>query len=304
MPGLISRETLDLTAAQICVLAVNAGIWLSQMPRVQAAIITSAANLAAFWGEMLTFDIRLTWSALNHFDGRIIPLSEIGFLNHLKFQPPAWNWYVSAFPSYPAQQLCAAAISLLSLFLMFDLYGQKARYIAATPLFQVCMTQPVTQLYALGAILAARHLWSSRHHAAALCAAFAASMFTYTAYAVYPALMFEFGLAGSLFLIGASAAYWKLFASADAHAYCIQRDFLTRMFSFTFDRIGDGGTAAAALRRNAGRLPRNLRTGAAAIWYLFPAWMTCRSAVVGATAAAIILGGGNVKYLLLLLGIL
>ena len=33
-------------------------------------------------------------------------------------------------------------------------------------------------------------------------------------------------------------------------------------------------------------------------------WMTCRSAVVGATAAAIILGGGNVKYLLLLLGIL
>ena len=300
MPGLAARDWLALTAPQLCCLLLLPAAGLSRLPLVCVACLSLSAAATLGFGRPLLFDVALAWNQLAAYHGRLIPLSEIAFLNHLKFQPPIWNWYLSAFPSFAAQQVYALAASGLTLGLCWRLYGeQTTRRIAATPLFLCMASQPMTGGYAVVSLLAARVLWQDGHRFSAVLAAWLASQWTYTAYAVYPFLCWEFGAHGAGLLL-LSAGYWWLFWQTDTRTVAAQWQFVTRMFTLgAFDgaRLHEVADIAA---RNGRRLDRNLLTCLSAGVYLFPAW-TAATWWVMMMGLFIVLGGGNVKYLALLL---
>ena len=299
MPGLAARDVIAFTAPQIFCLLLLPAACVSRLPFACVACLSLSAAAIIGFGRPLLFDVALTWNQLAAYHGRLIPLSEIAFLNHLKFQPPLWNWYLSAFPSFAAQQSYALAVSGLTLGLCWRLYGeQTTRRIAATPLFLCMASQPMTGLYAVASLLAARVLWRDGRRVSAVLAAWLASQWTYTAYAVYPFICWEFGAYGAGLLL-LSAGYWWLFWQTDTRTVAAQWQFVTRMFTLgAFDgtRLYDVIDVAA---RNGRRLDRNLLTGLSAGVYLFPAWTSAawRVMVIG---LLIVLGGGNVKYLALL----
>ena len=300
MPGLAARDVIAFTAPQFfCLLCLLLAAYASRLPFACVACLSlSAAATLGFWRPLL-FDVALTWNQIAAYHGRLIPLSEIAFLNHLKFQPPLWNWYLSAFPSFAAQQSYALAVSGLTLGLCWRLYGeQTTRRIAATPLLLCMASQPMTGLYAVASLLAARVLWRDGRRVSAVLAAWAASQWTYTAYAVYPVICWEFGAysAGLLFL---SAGYWWLFWQTDTRTVAAQWQFVTRMFTLgAFDGARLHEIAAVAAR-NGRRLDRNLLASLSAGVYLFPAW-TAATWWIWLMGLLIIMGGGNVKYLALL----
>lgn len=300
MPGLAARDVIAFTAPQFfCLLCVLLAAYASRLPFACVACLSLSAAATLGFGRPLLFDVALTWNQIAAYHGRLIPLSEIAFLNHLKFQPPLWNWYLSAFPSFAAQQSYALAVSGLTLGLCWRLYGeQTTRRIAATPLLLCMASQPMTGLYAVASLLAARVLWRDGRRVSAVLAAWAASQWTYTAYAVYPVICWEFGAysAGLLFL---SAGYWWLFWQTDTRTVAVQWQFVTRMFTLgAFDGARLHEIAAVAAR-NGRRLDRNLLASLSAGVYLFPAW-TAATWWIWLMGLLIIMGGGNVKYLALL----
>lgn len=298
MPGLISREWLILSFPHLLLILFNAFLWQSSFSVWRVACLSLLCAAGVGWGRFLCFDVMLTWNQLGNLS-RFPALSDIAFLNHLKFQPPFWTWYLAACPSYPMQQVNALAVSALIIGLCWRLYPETtARRILATPLFLLMASQPMTGTYAVACLLAARVFWRDGKKWPAVFAAFLASQFTYTAYAIYPLLTLTFGAYGAILWL-AVGLYWLAFTTTDTRTYAVQVEFVVRMFSFGAVMPSGVKSFSGVMVRNEHRLGRNLLTLLSAGVYLFPAYMGA-GWLVWLLGGAIVLGGGNVKYLALL----
>lgn len=298
IPGLLSRDALPLSVPHLLILLCNVWLWLSPLPARRVAGISLLCAAGVGWGRMLCFDVLLTWNQLDTLSA-FPALSDLAFLNHLKFQPPAWTWYLAACPSYPMQQINALAVSALILGLCFRLYPERtARRIAATPLFLLMASQPMTGVYAVACLLAARVCWRDGCRGAAIAAAFLASQCTYTAYAIYPFLAVTFGSYGAILWL-AVGLYWLAFSMTDTRTYTAQVEFVVRMFSFGAVMPSGVKSFSGIAARNMKRVDRNLLTLIALLWYGFPAYLGAAWGV-WLCGGLLVFGGGNVKYLALI----
>jgi len=304
MVGLIARETLSLSWLQQSVLVINAAFWLTNRRFATTAAVTFALSLVAFRGEQLCFDTQLTWAILAEYRGRMITLNEMSLLGHLRSNPPLWSWFVSWQPSYAIQQGYAAAISLACLMLCRDLYGDRvARLIAMTPLFQICCAQPMPDWIALFCLLCARVCWRDERQPFAAGWLLLAACWKYTVYALLPFFLWEFRGWSLPALLG-MAAYWGVFAWQAPVACQRQVNFLLHTYSYGLARraIFSPPSRAPLAASAAWRLPRFLRSALALPWYVWPLlgsvpWH------VALLAFGIVFGGGNLKYLLLLIAV-
>ncbi len=303
MTGLISRENLVVSLPQLCWVVFSAWGWLSASNLRRWIPLFLAGSLIMFWGDMLCFDTRITWNQLERFSGRLPTLQEMAYVNHLKFQPPLWTWWLCLRPGYGWQQIYAVCLSGGILGACYVLYeADITRYIGACPLFVLACSQPLNGLYALAFLLLGRVAWYRGSRLAAVGLVWLACSLKYTMYALMPVFVWEFR-GWSALLLGSIGAYWLAFWHTESLVYVRQAEFLWKMFSLGASGLKRHGDVSRIVRRNVDRLPRLGKSGPAMLFYAWPLLGVLPWYVVS-LGVLMFIGGGNVKYLILLFGIL
>jgi hypothetical protein len=322
MTGLVWRDILLLSCLQHCTLAfVSAcALWAAHVnlpPRRQAVMIglLFAALLSAFWSVKIGIDVSTSWISLSHLQ-RDTWFREFGFRNYLKLQPPLWVGWLVVCRQYPLQQLYALCCGGLILASVWRVCGTRTMYyILAMPLFQLMIIQPSNDLAACTCLCIAA-VWRLCWWWSGLWLLLAA-LLKYSAYplilACAPVMPRATLLAGT-----SIAIYWTaLLTGINAPWPHDQWRFLLSVYTCgvvsyhvyaprSFTKINtDMPVWAQHVEWTARKFFWRIRTLTRrallpSVWYLFPALFRF-SRPVWIIYGALLIGFGNIKYLLLVL---
>ncbi len=315
MIGLVWREPLLLSPIQWGTITAVSGIaiwWPSRQTSrkddIVCAMCLMASLLWAFRGMQIGIDITTTWQQiprLNHPGW----LSELGFTNYLKLQPPLWTWWLLHAPSYPLQQIYAGSLGLIIFATFYAHAGRQAAFfLIASPLFQLMSIQPSNDWCACCALcLAVAFRRSKLISTGFICLACALK---YTVYAMLPLLSFVMPLQ-VLFGMGFVVVYWQWALSLDMFWPHEQSKYL--LHAFTFGRLGgyyvkvrNGGGNSQTMFDKFWRTFRwrwkilALPHLSGIWWYAFPIWTRPIRWLVIVGWICLMVGYGNIKYLCLL----
>lgn len=155
MRGLVFVDTLSLSGVQWGALLVASALYLSRWDMWKVAPIGQSVLAWAFWNVQLSVDVRMLFGSaatLRRFSFYEF-LSEFAFQNYVSLQPPFYTFYVSRFPVFTSHQAYIFLWSLLCVGLMWRLYGDKARFLLASPVWLLMSTQPSNDLILFGVLL-------------------------------------------------------------------------------------------------------------------------------------------------------
>ena len=328
MVGLVYVEPLRLSAVQWGALACNVSGWLwyatvaHRIPKAKefyafmiAAIFLLGALLITFWHERLSIDQWLLfWQAreLDSLDWHTF-VNEFPRRPYLRYQTPFLSFWFSRMPAMWFHQMLWFPFGLLCAGLMRALYGRAAALLLATPVFALMIHQPCHDTLLFGLLLIVLRLIQMGQRALAA--------FVYgLSWTVKPLTILTvpfilpqlgwFGL-GSL-AMWAGYVGWSLQWTFGQH----QARFLLHqlMLRSMKPSAGVGKRAASSLslftqvhavaRKILGTLGWRWehlghKALAALPFYLFPAWLRPWSRQGLVLCGIILLGYGNIKYLLL-----
>jgi hypothetical protein len=331
MVGLVFIDWLRLTPAQwLAVIGNTAGwLWWSRPSPGPAARpdpfrwglvvgLTWGGLWLAFWHEAVCTDtwmlfesaVRLksaSWTAL---------LDQLPDRMYVRHQPPFLTYVIARLPVLWAQQLRWLPWALLCAGLLFRLYGRNAALLLATPVTALMLHQPSYDLLLFGTLLIVLRLLQLRQRTLAAVVYGLTWMMKPLTILTAPFMLPRLGAAGLLSL-GMWGGYviWSLqweFGQQQA-GFVLQQLFIkVGSASHSSGEAGGGHTASLwpNLQRTIATLSGTFRwrwahLGRKAVvalpFYLFPAYARPWRRQGIALTALIVLGYGNIKYLLLAL---
>jgi len=155
MPGLVFVDVLRLSLVQHVGIALAMWVLLSGQMSRWKVVFSQAVVLAVFWDCPLSRDTQLLFQSAGYLQrftwGQF--LSEMNFQNYVKLQPPFYSFYVSRWPALTIHQSIMSAWTILCGCLMLTLYGEKARFLLATPVWILMSSQPSNDLVLFGLVL-------------------------------------------------------------------------------------------------------------------------------------------------------
>lgn len=334
MVGLVSIDRLRLTPPQWAALSLNLACWLWQY-RVIALRQTQDERIAesergafawmvtamcalpplwmAFWKTPSSVDVwllfhdaaevsRLSWPEM---------LAALPRQLYVKWQPPALTFSWSRLPLFWWHQFLMLPFALLCVGLLFALYGRHAALLCATPVFALMMHQPCHDTILFGLLLMVLRLLQLKRRG------WAAAVYGLT-YAVKPLTLltapFLLPRLGWMGLV--SLAMWGGYVGWSlSHAFGRQQAaYLLHLLLIGSKKAADAGDVRGvftALAERPDRIGHNLafrlnlrwtRIGSQALpalpFYLFPAYFRPISWQGGGLILLILVGFGNIKYLL------
>jgi hypothetical protein len=316
MVGLTFFEDLSLSYVQYAAILLNMVVWMQRKMRFWKKIcIVYSILFVAFWGNAVSVDVTMTFDQLPRLSGLHISqvLDTLGHLNYLKFQPPLWTLFLWQFPAYWIQQCFAVGAGITILCLCRGLLGEVLTSLwAATPLFQLMSIQPSNDLYAILFLLSGVVLARKSCRVSGMACIILACMTKYTSLVVLPFLLPQFGLA-MLLIVPAATCY--VLVGREYYWGTVQGRYL--LHSFSMGVVSQYFTARQAIRHVSKplyiKLMNNVRwrvsnvslSSMLSLWFwLFPAYLVRWRAVAYIVLCCLILGYGNIKYLLLLMCLL
>jgi hypothetical protein len=295
----------------ICFLAIEY-TWTSE--RILLCYLLNL--LVGFKGSMLCIDVRITWNQLYLLHGLSVHqfLETLPFCNYVKLQPPLFTWLVAQTPSYFLQQIYALFWTGVCLKLCIVLYGRtQMLLIAATPLMQIMSLQPMNDLYAFGLVLIALRFIQMHHRWFAGVTILLACFLKYSTIIVVPFLIpmlwpsFSITLpiiGGGIYGWWASKWYW-----GHLHARFLLHQFSGGLYSM-YRRPSNTLPRKNVLKKLMLKLFHSLKwrwvhlscaSLKAIPFYLFPLWCISWHPYAYFILAGILVGYGNIKYLLLVI---
>lgn len=289
---------LTLTWPQWAAVVGNCAAWGAR-PKVSTAWLTVPLLWCAFWAAPIGRDAVLLFEQAAELRG----LAWGAFLArcwrepYLEYQTPFFPFVVSRWPVFWWHQITLLPSVGLVIMALFRLYGSRAAYLCATPLFAVLSTQPGTDIYVFLVLVAALLAVQQRRMLTAALLYGAAWLVKPLALITLPLMALRLGA-----WVGVSVACWGgyiLIVQAwpfGAH----QNAFILRQLLLAPQKP----TARPGwhMRDARWRWAHIGRPALAALpCWTFPAWLNIRSVCVVLTIAGIMIGCGNSKYLLLAL---
>lgn len=294
---------LTLTPLQWGAVIGNCAAWLAQwryqLDRRIVALLTCAMLFGAFWNVPIGRDTILLFEQ----SGKLSVLGWTDFIDtfykraYLEFQTPFYPFVVSRFPVFWQHQLSLLPYSLMTILVLFEVFGPRAALLCATPLIGLMLHQPSTDfLLFIGMAFVLRLIQIGQRGIAALVYGLC-WLIKPLVILTLPWMLLELRGAGLL-----SLAMWANYIIISL-AYPFGRHqaiFLTRQLLLM------PHVSAPRLGWQARTLQwRWLTIGRQALqalpFYLFPAWLT-RWSWAGVVMLGCILGGyGNIKYQILTL---
>ncbi len=136
------------------------------MPVSITAALTLGVLWAAFWNTPTSVDQQVLFEQARY----LSRFSWHEFLNafahrpYVEYQPPFFTFWVSRWPVFWGHQLILFPWGLLCVGLMWQLYGYRAAFLCATPVFALMIHQPCTDTILFGSLLIVLRLrqWSPR----------------------------------------------------------------------------------------------------------------------------------------------
>lgn len=320
MVGLVFKDLLLLTGKQqsclifnmlLCLLAIRQKQWKEW----KIFILYVMVLWSGFHGEKLILDVRITWGQLYRLEGLTFQqfISTFPHCNYIHLQPPWITWWFVKIPNYHLHQLYALTWMVFCFFLCYNLYGRvHMLLIASTPLIQLISSQPTNDIYSFGLILIAYKI-SLKFRFGSSQIFFLACILKYSSCVVFPWLYPRFGLIPSLFLLGEGIFYIKWIKQS--YWGTLQVRYLLHQFSFslipyytapkqsiytptTFFQKKCMKVVLAILWRGRNIIKPSLL---AYPFYLFPIYCFPINFKVVPLMSGIVIGYGNIKYLLLIL---
>jgi len=263
---------------------------------------------------MIGIDVRTTWHELPELS-RHGWLSEYSFASVLKLQPPLWVWWLTRCPWYSLQQVISVSLGGFVVALFLKHKGVVFAFcVLACPLFQLMSVQPSNDWFACVCLCVAvytrRSLWQSTLWALVAC------LLKYSAYAVVLLLSVVMPVQGVITLF-CVVWYWgyilhfvDMWWPQEQFRYILQSYFLQSPYVYgspvpphTTTIVS---TCMSFLHYGQHRIIGAVRTAfPACAWYLFPWYLRTSSLLVGVgTIGILLMGYGNIKYLILLLPLL
>ena len=325
MVGLVYVKPLELSLAQWSALVLHTAGWLWQYSVTsqeradrrcacwQLALLLLPGLWSVFWRSFTCVDhwllfwqaeemSPLSWSAC---------LAELAERPYVRYQSPLLTFYWSRLPLFWLHQLLMLPYALLCVGLLFALYGRHAALLCATPVFALMMHQPCHDTILFGLLLMVLRLLQlkQRGWAAALYGlTYAAKPLTLL---TAPFLLPRLGWMGlvSLAMWGGYVG-WSLCYEFGRR----QTAYLLHLLLIGSKKAADAGDVRGvftALAERPDRIGHNLafrlnlrwtRIGVQALpalpFYLFPAYFRPISWQGGGLILLILVGFGNIKYLL------
>lgn len=155
MTGLVWVDRLHMSIVQQAGLALAMWCALSGHVSGRKIVCIHMIMLTIFWNCPLSTDTTLLFQSagsLQRFTWRQF-LSEFAFKNYVKLQPPFYSYFVSRLPVLWTHQIIMSAWAMLCSALMLRMYGQRASYLLATPVYLLMSTQPSNDLVLVGLVL-------------------------------------------------------------------------------------------------------------------------------------------------------
>ena len=294
---------LHLTPLQWGVILFNTAAWLWQW-RTQAnhtllALVMCGALYLAFWNDPAGRDTALLFEQA----GKLQPLSWSAFLDtfykrpYLEFQTPFYPFFISRVPELWRQQLSCFPSSLLTVFLLFAVFGRHAALICATPLLAIMLTQPSTDLWLLVAVLCTQRLMQLRCLLAAAVVYGVSWLIKPLVLITLPFIAWRLGGWGIL-----AMACWLGYVLLSLHWPFGQHQVIFLFQQLLIKPLNAPTMSGVLLQHTLFWRWHHIgqQTLLALPWYLFPVYCS-RWSWMGWGILGIILGGyGNVKYVLLL----
>ena len=319
MLGLVSIDILRLTSFQWAALVLNAVGWMWWCSRdsdrwLLTAVFTFSGLWLAFWHERTSIDQwMLFWQARE-----MAPLSwqealdQLPLRSYVRYQTPFVSFWFSRLPMMWVHQVVWFPFAILCAGLMGQLYGRRAALLLATPVCALMIHQPCHDTLLFGALLMVLRLIQMKQRWLAACVYGLTWAIKPLTILTAPFLLPQLGLASLL-----SVVMWGGYVG-----WSWQWEFGRRQFRFLLHQlmirpmhVSSGAAAqqiplpfSTQVRRV---LRKILRTGRwrwdhigikavkALPLYLFPAWLRPWSWKGIMLCGMILLGYGNIKYLLL-----
>lgn len=163
MTGLVFVDRLDLSVMQWGAL-LAAMLLVFRFPTWKGLGVAHALLVSAFCGVALSTDTRLLFQSaayLQRFTWAQF-LSEFAYRDYVKLQPPFYTFWVSRCPSLLTHQVGQTILAVFTGMLLLTVYGDRGKYLLATPVYLLVSTQPGNDFALFVALLCVIRLVQSR----------------------------------------------------------------------------------------------------------------------------------------------